>query len=180
MKNNSIAVIAIRLFCLAIVMLILTTSFTFDSYTEPDVPFPVGYRNWTHIKTGYIGPQNPQFRFAGGYHHIYANEKALLGYETGNFPEGSVLVFDVIDAIEENGNIRQGKRKHIDVMFKDSSKYSTTGGWGYEEFSEGDSTKPTLTPQIKTSCFNCHTRQTDFVFSELNDAQNPMVYSKTK
>jgi hypothetical protein len=180
MKNNSVVQVTIRLFCIAIVTIILTTSFRSEPPTEPNVAFPTGYRNWTHIKTGYIGPQSPMFRLAGGYHHIYANEKALFGYETGNFPEGSILVFDVIDGTEENGNIKQGKRKHIDVMVKDGSKYATTGGWGYEEFSEGDHTKPVLTAEIKTNCFTCHSKQPDFVFSELNDAGNPVVYTRIK
>jgi hypothetical protein len=180
MKNNSITEVTIKLFCLSVVTVILTTSFSAQHPAESDVLFPAGYRNWTHIKTGYIGPQSPMFRFAGGYHHIYANTKALIGYETGNFPEGSILVFDVIDASEENGNIKQGQRKHIDVMIKDSSEYTATGGWGYEEFNEGDHTKPVLTAAIKTNCFNCHSKQPDFIFSDLSDAGNAMLYNKTK
>src|SRR5687767_14139819 len=107
MKSSLIANITVKHFCLAVIILILTTSFMSNLPPNSNVPFPVGYRKWTHIKTGYIGPQNPQFKFAGGYHHIYANEKALIGYETGKFPEGSILVFDVIDATEENGSIKQ-------------------------------------------------------------------------
>jgi hypothetical protein len=35
-----------------------------------EVPYPEGYRKWTHIKTSIIGPQTPSFKLNGGFHHI--------------------------------------------------------------------------------------------------------------
>jgi hypothetical protein len=133
---------------------------------ETDVPYPEGYRMWAHVKTGLIGPTNPNFQTTGGYHHIYANEKAMKGYSSGYFPEGSVLVFDVIDAKEQNGNTTEGSRKHIDVMVKDSLQYSASGGWGYEEFGGDSHTNRLLTTTVRTQCFTCHAKMTDKVFSE--------------
>jgi hypothetical protein len=133
---------------------------------EDEVPYPEGYRMWTHVKTGLIGPGNPNFKFSGGHHHIYANAKGLQGYNSGNFPEGSILIFDVLDTKEQNGNIQEGSRKHLDVMAKDSLKYTTTGGWGFEEFSGDSHTERRLTPTVKIQCFNCHAKKTDYVFSE--------------
>ena len=135
-----------------------------EPYQQTEVPYPEGYRMWTHIKTGLIGPSNPNFQFSGGFHHIYANTKAMQGYNSGYFPEGSILVFDVLDAKEQNGNTREDSRNHIDVMLKDSIKFISTGGWGYEEF-KGDSHTERV-PILKTQCFNCHARTTDFIFSE--------------
>jgi hypothetical protein len=133
---------------------------------DTDVPYPEGYRMWTHVKTGLIGPLNPNFQSTGGYHHIYANTKAMQGFTSGYFPEGSVLVFDVIDAKEQNGNTTEGNRKHIDVMVKDSLQYTATGGWGYEEFGGDSHTNRLLTTTVRTQCFNCHAKMSDKVFSE--------------
>lgn len=130
---------------------------------DPEVPYPEGYRMWTHIKTGLTGPSNPSL---SGYHHIYANGKAMQGYVSGYFPEGSVLVFDVIEAKEQNGNTQEGNRKHIDVMVKDSLQYAATGGWGYEEFGGDSHTNRILTTTVRTQCVNCHAKMSDKVFSE--------------
>jgi len=141
--------------------------FTFNKSTQEDeVPYPEGYRMWTHIKTGLIGPTNPNFQFSGGYHHIYANAKAMQGYTSGYFPEGSVIIFDVLDTKEQNGNTQESSRNHLDVMVKDSLKYASTGGWGYEEFKGDSHTERILTPTKKTQCFNCHAKKADYVFSE--------------
>lgn len=146
---------------------IVLASFTFNKSLQKDeVPYPEGYRMWTHVKTGLIGSENPNFKFSGGYHHIYANAKAMQGYTSGYFPEGSVLIFDVLDTKEQKGNIQEGNRKHLDVMVKDSLKYRSTGGWGYEEFNGDSHTQRTLTQTIKNQCFNCHSKNENYIFSE--------------
>ena len=136
----------------------------------PDkISFPDGYRNWTHIKSAI---NNPSFATHSGFHHIYANQKALQGYQTGKFADGAILVFDVLESIaQQNGDLIEGKRKLVDVMVKDSVKYIETGGWGYEEFIyQGVSEIKTLHPS-KTQCFSCHTSQknNDFVFSKYRE-----------
>jgi hypothetical protein len=54
------------------------------SYLE----YPQGYRKWTHVMSYLIGPQSPAFEKNGGLHHVYANEKAMEGYRTGQLSEG--------------------------------------------------------------------------------------------
>ena len=152
---------------LSVTALVVFGSFTFNrSAEDPEVAYPEGYRMWAHIKTGLIGPSNPGFKFAGGFHHIYANAKAMQGYTSGYFAEGAVLVFDVLDAKEQQGETQESNRNHVDVMVKDSLKYATTGGWGYEEFKGDSHTERLLTPVMKTQCFTCHSTKPDFVFSE--------------
>jgi hypothetical protein len=156
-----------------VVMLVIVTAFFISAGFSPgkfsadtEVPYPEGYRMWAHVKTGLIGPSNPNFQSSGGYHHIYANEKAMQGYTSGYFPEGSVLVFDVIDAKEQNGNTQEGNRKHIDVMLKDSLQFAASGGWGYEEFGGDSHTNRLLTTTVRTQCAGCHAKMSDKVFSE--------------
>ena len=142
----------------------LTAAFSIDPKWNNEVPYPENFKQWTHIKTKVLGKQNHN----KGFNHIYANDKAMKGYSSGSFPEGSVLVFDVIEASTTDSITKEEKRKHVDVMLKDSIRFATTGGWGYEEF-KGDTKQAVLTPEVKAQCFNCHSRQSDYIFSEFRN-----------
>jgi hypothetical protein len=154
---------------LLIIIFISGASFIIRPPADEPVPYPEGFRKWTHVKTGLIGPNSPAFKSTGGFHHIYANAKAMEGYASGYFPQGSIFVFDVIEGTETDGSTIEGKRRHIDVMIKDSLRYTSTGGWGYEEFKGSSKTERVLTETVRTACFNCHTRQPDYIFSDLRD-----------
>jgi len=134
--------------------------------SDEGVPYPEGYRDWTHVKTYIVGPKSMAFKFIGGFNHVYANEAAMVGYKTGHFPNGSVIVSDVIQAKEDSVDIREGRRHHIDVMVRDTIKYADAGGWRFEQFQGDSPTARLLTPQTRVFCSNCHTRQKDMVFSE--------------
>jgi len=97
---------------------------------------------------------------------VYANELAIQGYTKGIFPEGSVLVFDVISAKESKGVIEESSRSVVDVMVKDSSKYAATDGWGFERFKGDSNTERILDANFRSACVNCHKKNKDFVFSE--------------
>ncbi|MGB9665453.1 MAG: cytochrome P460 family protein [Ignavibacteria bacterium] len=132
-----------------------------------DVPYPEGYRGWTHIKSMVLEKGHPLYEAFGGIHHIYANKTALAGYRAGNkFKDGSVIVFDLMEAVSENNAITEGKRKVVGVMVKNSKKYKDTGGWGFEGFA-GD-TREGVVKNMKGECFACHmqAKDKDFVFSE--------------
>lgn len=128
--------------------------------------YPGGYRSWVHVRTALIGPQSPAFASYGGMHHIYANADAVKGLESGKFPDGAILVFDLLDVKESNGSTTEGARKKIEIMVKDSQRYASTGGWGFERF-VGDGREPVLTDAEKGQCFACHQSQSGhgFVFS---------------
>lgn len=117
-------------------VLIVCTAFMnlHQDQSDASIPYPEGYRTWTHVSSAIIGPNSPAFGRFGGIHHIYANDKAMRGFALGKFPEGSVLVFDLLEMKEEQGTISAGERKVVDVMVKDSNRYDSTGGWGYQEF----------------------------------------------
>jgi len=140
--------------CLAAGVFIL--SFTVI-HTE-EIPFPEGYLQWKYIKS--------DTNSRGGIHHIYANLIALEGYRTGVFPNGSCLVFDVFDVVKKDSSLIAGGRRAVDIMIKDSSKYASTGGWGYEEFRGDSRTERNLKGGVAV-CYNCHARKKDhdFVFS---------------
>jgi hypothetical protein len=153
----------------ALVVVILVWALNLRAATDGAVAYPLGYRNWAHVKSALVDPQSPKAGRYGGLHHIYANEKAMEGYRTGQFPDGSVIVFDLLETRENAGTTTEGPRKFIDVMVKDNQRYTDTGGWGFEEFTGDSQTDRALTAQAKTDCYTCHTRQKDhgFVFSTL-------------
>jgi Cytochrome P460 len=146
------------------------TTWSLSLWAKPNdvIPYPAGYRQWTHVKAALIGPQNPAFEHSGGIHHIYANEKAMKGYGAGKFPDGSVIVADFLETRESAGVTTEGPRRRIDVMVKDSKRYAKTGGWGFEQFRGDSQTDRMVTAEIAATCFACHAKQKerDSVFSE--------------
>jgi hypothetical protein len=133
----------------------------------PAVPYPEGYRDWTHVKSMVISPGHPLYEAFGGIHHLYANERALQGYRTGKFPDGSVIVFDLLEAENRDNAIHEGARKVLGVMHKDGAKWKETGGWGFEGFKGDSKTERAVGKDAATACFQCHASEkgTDFVFS---------------
>ncbi|GJL78113.1 MAG: cytochrome P460 [Nitrospinaceae bacterium] len=132
------------------------------------VEYPEGYRQWVHIKSMLLEPGHPLENPFQGLHHVYGNKNALKGFENGSFPDGSVLVFDLLQYSRGGHAIQEGERKLIGVMKKDSMAFSATGGWGFEAFPK-NSKKDRIVKDGGKSCFQCHTsqREHDFVFSRL-------------
>jgi len=166
--------------------LILTAIFAFGSLfadelatsAPPEVPYPDGYRHWRFLSSAVL-PSKPAA--ANGHsdqtvaapshgliHNVYANEKAIEGYRTGHFPEGSVLIADWFVLESRGPELIQGQRKSINVMVRDA-RYTTTGGWGFEDFDKDSHTIRNVGQNAVQSCFECHSHAKDheYVFSAL-------------
>lgn len=148
----------------------MTCSLSLWARSDDAVPYPAGYRQWVHVKTALVGPKSPFFASSGGIHHLYANDKALEGYRTGRFPDGSVVVADFLETQEPAalpGITAEGARRRVDVMVKDSQRYAATAGWGFESFRGDSQTERTVTREVAAQCFACHASQKerDYVFS---------------
>jgi len=150
---------------------IVTWSLSLWAMPNDAVPYPAGYRQWARVMSALVGPKSPAFALHGGIHHVYANEKAMEGYRTSKFPDGSVLVADFLETRESAGITTEGPRRRIDVMVKDSRRYPDTGGWGFEQFRGDSQTDRMVTAQIATKCFACHAQQKerDSVFSRFRE-----------
>lgn len=101
-------------------------------------------------------------------HHIYANDPAMEGYKSGKFPDGAVIVFDLLEVSRGDNAIAEGPRKIVGVMQRDGSRFAGTGGWGFEGFVAGDPSQRAVGDQARGACFACHldqARQTGYVFS---------------
>jgi len=150
-----------------ILLALLCAAATFAETPSATVPYPADYRQWTHIKSTIVGPRDPGFAVNGGLHHFYANHKAMEGYKTGKFPDGSVLIDDLLEIKENAGIGSEGTRRRVAVMHKDSAKFRDSGGWGFEVFKADDSS-PALNAEAKASCFACHSKRkdTDLTFTK--------------
>jgi hypothetical protein len=134
-----------------------------------DLEFPEGYPDWRHVKTMVINVGHPLYEAVGGIHSIYGNPQAIQGYASGKqFPDGSVIVFDLFAALDEDNAISEGERKAIIVMAKNSAQYASTDGWGYQVFDPA-TRKGTIDANAAKDCHGCHTRKQEenFVFSVL-------------
>jgi hypothetical protein len=132
---------------------------------------PAGYRDWRLISVA---------REEGALDDIRAvlgNDVAIEAYRQAKsppFPEGTIIarIAWSYNASEEN-NKTFGKKQSfvaghpkngVQFMVKDSSKYASTGGWGYSQFDDG---KPLTDAKALRSCFDCHAliKDRDYVFT---------------
>lgn len=134
------------------------------------VDYPDGYRHWTHIKSMVLHAGHPLENPFKGIHHVYGNEKAVKGSQTGVFRDGSVLVFDLLEYKTQEKASTEGDRILLGAMVKDNARYPRTGGWGFEGF-KGNSHTERLVNDGGQSCFGCHTSQKDhdYVFTHWRD-----------
>jgi hypothetical protein len=144
---------------------------TLFAQDKQPVPYPDGFRSWTHVKSLIVGPDHESFPKRGGIHHYYANDKAVAGYRSGIFQDGSIIVDEAVVTKGGEGRTKglvfEGERRFLDVMMKDSRGYERTGGWGYEHF-ERDETAGRLSGSDQAACFACHAKApTDHVFSRI-------------
>jgi hypothetical protein len=125
--------------------------------SDAPVAYPEGYRGWAHVKSALVSPTHQSFASSGGFQHIYANPQAMVDYRTRAFPEGSIVVFDWLEMQDKAGAFEEGPRRQVDVMVKDSQRFATTGGWGFQRFVKDSKTELAATPTPQ-QCFACHDR----------------------
>jgi hypothetical protein len=128
---------------------------------------PSGYRNWFHVNTMIVDKASPLFKDLGGMHNVYLNATGLAALKKdGTYPNKSMFVTDLHDFTVSDGSYVEGDRKALAVMVKDSKKYASTGGWGFQLWEGGDPKKPVVTDAAK-QCFECHQprKDHDYVYS---------------
>ena len=130
------------------------------------VDYPAGYRSWSHVKTMIIQPGHPLETPFAGIHHIYANPQAMQGLSSGEYEQGAVFVFDLLNYHEEGKVIVEKERTRMDVMQYDSAKFANTGNWGYDTF-VGDSTEQRMEQDVVSACYSCHisAKKSGYVYS---------------
>jgi hypothetical protein len=132
------------------------------------VYFPDGYRRWPVAKFKFIGPESPNWEGQGGLRHHFANDVALASW--GRFRDGAVIVDERVHAALQPRQVwEETALAHVAVMRKDAAGHADTGGWQFNFFTGGDTTRGITREQAKARCFDaCHKAQEarDYVFSD--------------
>jgi hypothetical protein len=129
---------------------------------------PAGYRDWRFISVAH--EEGNLNSFAA----VLGNDVAIKAYSEGKlpFPDGTIIAalhFRHVASEENNkvfGRVQSfvaGPPTNIQFMVKDSTRYASTGGWGFAHFKDS---KPGDEAFMKT-CFPCHeqAKANDLVFT---------------
>jgi hypothetical protein len=140
-------------------------------------PYPDGYRQWTFLHSSIVPPTFDAFKkkpcekpCMAGIFHFYANSKAMEGLRTGSYPDGAIIAEEMLEWLSAGTGAKEGQRRVIGVMVKDSQRYSSTAGWGYGNFDEGSRTDK-LDAKQRETCHQCHVARKDqgYVFTEYRE-----------
>lgn len=122
------------------------------------VTLPAGYREWKLISVAHEEGDLNDIRA------ILGNDVAIEAYREGKlpFPDGTIIarLAWYYESSEENNKvfgrsqsfIAGPPKNGVQFMVKDSTRYASTGGWGFAQFNDG---KPADEAAHKT-CFACH------------------------
>lgn len=137
---------------------------------DGELALPTGFREWLFIG----GPITPNGLNGGNapfpeFHDVYIQRDNLRYYQThGNFPDGTVIVKELvlaqagkypdgsIDSASGRGYF-PGEIHGLDVMVKDSKRFSSTHDWGFFTFThQAPPYPPTAKPMPAAECASCH------------------------
>lgn len=148
---------------------------TLPGAAEKGTPYPEGYRHWTFLHSSMVPATFDAFAkkpcekpCMAGLFYFYANDKAIEGLRAGSYPDGAIFAEEMLEWLStSNGGAKEGSRRIIGVMVKDSQRYSSTAGWGYGTFEDGSRTG-TLDAKQREACHQCHVARKDqgYVFTE--------------
>ncbi len=150
---------------------------TMPPAADEGTPYPEGYRHWTHLHASMVPATFPAFAkkpcekpCMAGIFHFYANDKAMVGLRTNTYPDGAIIAEEMLEWLQTSDGAKEGQRRVIGVMVKDSQRYSSTDGWGYGNFDDG-SRVDKLNAKSRAACHQCHISRKDqgYVFTEYRE-----------
>jgi hypothetical protein len=150
---------------------------TLRAAADAGTPYPEGYRQWTFLHSsmvpatfGAFGKKPCEKPCTAGVFYFYANGKAIEGLRTGSYPDGAMIAEEMLEWLSTSAGSKEGQRRLVGVMVKDSQRYISTGGWGYGTFDEG-SRVDKLDAEARAACHQCHIARRDqgYVFSEYRE-----------
>ena len=148
----------------------------FSPYVDTDgtISMPSDFREWAYLGTWSIAGDDEEGG-AADFHVVYTQPETIEAYrQTGEFPDGAVLVKELIEA--DTGDLTTGRvswAKRVTgwfIMIKDrQGRFEGNGlwgdGWGWSLF-QADDPATTVTENYKTECLPCHVpaRKDDWVY----------------
>jgi hypothetical protein len=133
------------------------------------IKIPPGYRDWRLISVAHEeGSLNDLRAILGNDVAIKASREGTLPYPDGTVIARLAWSYDPLEESEKAFGRRQSfvagpPKNGVQFMVKDSTKYASTGGWGFAQFNDG---KP-ASEAVHNTCFACHevVKARDLVFN---------------
>ncbi len=136
---------------------------------------PTGYREWTYIGT----PLTPNDMNDGKaafpeFHNVYISPNAWAAYRrTGEFPEGTVLVKELISVGTKQATSGRGYFMGdfigLEAAVKDAGRFpGAPGHWAYFSFGHSYPLASVARPRPLAECSACHAANAaqDYVFTQ--------------
>ena len=144
---------------------------TFSPYVDTDgtISMPSDFREWAYLGTWSIAGDDEEGG-AADFHVVYTQPETIEAYrQTGEFPDGAVLVKELIEA--DTGDLTTGRVSWAErvtgwfIMIKDrQGRFEGHGlwgdGWGWSLF-QADDPATTVTEDYKAECIPCHVPATN-------------------
>lgn len=160
---------------------------------DGNLVLPTGFREWAFVG-GTVTPNalNNGKALFPEFHIVYVEPENFRYYqEHGNFPEGTVLVKELV--LTQTGKYPDGSLDvpsgrgyfpsslhGLDVMVKDSKRFGDTHNWGFFSFGhQAPPYQPTASVKSAGECASCHianVAKTDMVWVQYY----PSLTTKTK
>ena len=129
------------------------------------VTIPDGYRQWELVAAAHETDPLNELRA------ILGSPVALQAYRANAlpFPDGTILAklaWKHVQSTESPAAFVPGVATTVQIMVKDSTRYASTGGWGFGRFINGVA----VDEAQHQTCFACHqalVKDHDFVFTRL-------------
>jgi len=133
------------------------------------IKLPPGYRDWRVISVAHEeGNLNDLRAILGNDIAIKTAWEGTLPYPDGTIIARLAWSYDPLAESEKAFGRHQSyvagpPKNGVQFMVKDSTKYASTGGWGFAHFDDG---KP-ANDAVHNTCFACHAtvKERDFVFN---------------
>jgi hypothetical protein len=133
------------------------------------IKIPPGYRDWRVVSVAHEAGKNNDLRV------VLGNDVAIKAFREGRlpYPNGTIIVrlaWSYVPSAENNkvfGRAQSfvaGPPINLQLSVKDSTKYASTGGWGFAQFKDG---KP-ADEAVHNTCLACHelAKARDFVYTD--------------
>jgi hypothetical protein len=173
LEGTSMRRIAFFLVALSMLVGVIASTFPASGQNGEAAPIfvttiPPGYRDWRLISVAHEEGQLNSFSA------VLGNDIAIKAYREGKlpFPDGAIIAalhWTFVPSDENNKVFGQpqsfvpGSATNVQFMVKDSTKYASTGGWGFGHFDANG--QPGDEAMLKT-CAPCHAKASrDFVFT---------------
>ena len=141
------------------------------------ITIPAGFRDWRLISVKQLTSADGKLKQLRAQ---LGNDIAIEAFRAGKlpFPDGAIIAAlhwneassDADNQVLASGfpgagleSVFAGSAVNVQVMVKDSKKYTASGGWGYADFTNG---RPGDQP-LHEKCFPCHVpaKDHDYVFT---------------